>query len=58
MLNATMSYRLGVGQGKSVEIYARATNLTNELAFAHTSYVRDQSPLRGRNITLGMRHQF
>lgn len=58
MLNATMSYRLDVGSGKSVEFYARATNLTNELAFAHTSFVKDQSPLRGRNITLGMRHQF
>src|SRR3546814_16378382 len=58
MLNATMSYRLDVGSGKSVEFYARATNLTNELAFAHTSFVKDQSPLRGRNITLGLRHQF
>src|SRR3546814_6317665 len=58
MLNATMSYQLDVGSGKSVEFYARATNLTNELAFAHTSFVKDQSPLRGRNITLGMRHQF
>ncbi|WP_226998472.1 TonB-dependent receptor domain-containing protein [Tardibacter chloracetimidivorans] len=58
MLNATLSYRLDVGPGKSVEFYARATNLTNELAFAHTSFVKDQSPLRGRNITLGMRHQF
>src|SRR3546814_20297130 len=58
MLNATMSYRLDVGSGKSVEFYDRATNLTNELAFAHTSFVKDQSPLRDRNISLGMRHQF
>src|SRR3546814_14111432 len=58
MLNATMSYRLDVGSGKSVEFYARATTPTNELAFAHTSFLKDQSPLRGRHITLGMRPQF
>src|SRR3546814_17289977 len=45
MLNATMSYRLDVGSGKSVEFYARATNLTNELAFAHTSLDRKSTRL-------------
>lgn len=58
MLNATISYRLDVGLGKSVEFYARGTNLTNELAFSHTSFVKNQSPLRGRSIAFGMRHQF
>lgn len=58
MLNATLSYEFNVGTGKSVEFYARGTNLKNELALVHTSFVRDQSPLRGRNITLGMRHKF
>lgn len=58
MVNATLAYRFDVGLGKSVEFYARGTNLTNELAFAHTSFVKNQSPLRGSNIVLGMRHQF
>lgn len=58
MVNATLAYRFEVGTGKSVEFYARGTNLTNELAFSHTSFVKDQSPLRGRNIVFGMRHQF
>lgn len=58
MLNATLSYRFDVSLGKSVEFYMRSTNLTNELAFSHTSFVKDQSPLRGRSIALGMRHQF
>ena len=43
---------------KSVELYARGTNLLNQLAFAHTSFVKEQSPLRGRNFVLGMRHAF
>ena len=58
MANATLAYRFAVGLGKSVEFYARATNLTNELAFSHTSFVKNQSPLRGRNLVFGMRHAF
>ncbi len=57
-LNATFAYRFDVGPSKSVEFYVRGTNLTNQLAFAHTSFVMNQSPLRGRNVVLGMRHQF
>lgn len=58
MVNATLAYRFDVGLGKSVEFYARGTNLTNELAFSHTSFVKGQSPLRGRSVAFGMRHQF
>lgn len=58
MVNATLAYRFDVGLGKSVEFYVRGTNLTNELAFSHSSFVKNQSPLRGRSIALGMRHQF
>lgn len=58
ILNATLSYRFDIGQAKAVEFYVRGTNLTNELAFVHTSFVKDQSPLRGRNFVVGMRHAF
>lgn len=58
MVNATLASRLRIGDGRFVEFYARGANLTNELAFSHTSFVKDQSPLRGRSITFGMRHQF
>ncbi|MGI9375427.1 MAG: TonB-dependent receptor domain-containing protein, partial [Tsuneonella suprasediminis] len=58
MLNATLSYRLDIGDDRGVEFYIRGTNLLNELAFAHTSFVKDQSPLRGRSIAFGMRQQF
>ncbi|MGK6356566.1 TonB-dependent receptor domain-containing protein [Sphingomonas sp. DT-207] len=58
MLNATLSYRFDLGQAKAVELYIRGTNLLNELAFAHTSFVKDQSPLRGRSVAIGMRHSF
>ncbi|WP_443969725.1 TonB-dependent receptor domain-containing protein [Sphingobium sp. CR28] len=58
MLNATLSYRFDLGQAKAVEFYVRGTNLLNELAFAHTSFVKNQSPLRGRSVAFGMRHAF
>lgn len=58
MVNATLAYRFDMGTGKGVEFYVRGTNLTDQLAFAHTSFVKDQSPLRGRSIAIGMRHQF
>lgn len=58
MVNATLAYRFDLGQAKNVELYVRGTNLTNELAFAHTSFVKNQSPLRGRSVAMGMRHLF
>nr|WP_247714306.1 TonB-dependent receptor [Qipengyuania aerophila] len=58
MLNATIAYNIDMGQRADFEVYARATNLTDELAFVHTSFVKDQSPLRGRNIVFGIRTQF
>lgn len=43
---------------KEVEFYVRGTNLTDRLAYSHTSFVKNQSPLRGRHVVLGLRHQF
>ncbi|HEX8406470.1 MAG TPA: TonB-dependent receptor [Duganella sp.] len=58
MVNATVAYRFDMGTRQSLELYARGTNLTDELAFAHTSFVKNQSPLRGRSIAFGARHTF
>lgn len=58
MVNATLAYRFDMGMRKPVEFYARGTNLTNELAYAHTSFVKNQSPLRGRSIAFGLRYVF
>lgn len=58
LINMTLSYGLDLGSEKSMNIYIRGTNLTNELAFVHTSFVKDQSPLRGRNIAFGVGYKF
>ncbi|WP_231757340.1 TonB-dependent receptor domain-containing protein [Microbulbifer elongatus] len=55
MANMTISYQFN---NDATEAYLRGVNLTNELAFMHTSFVKEQSPLRGRNLILGLRHQF
>lgn len=58
MVNASASYRLDLESDQSALIYLRATNLTNQLAYSHTSFVKNQSPLRGRSLALGVRYEF
>lgn len=57
MVNATIAYKLGSGK-QSAELYIRGSNLTNALAFNHASFIKDASPLRGRNVVLGLRTAF
>lgn len=58
MLNATLAYTLDLGQAREVQLFARGTNLTNELAFNHSSFIKNLAPLRGRNVTFGIRTAF
>lgn len=58
MVNATIAYSIDTGSGVDMELYARGSNLTNELAYVHTSFVKDQSPLRGRSVVFGVRTHF
>ena len=36
----------------------KANNLTDTLAFAHTSFIKNAAPLTGRNLTAGLRVSF
>jgi iron complex outermembrane recepter protein len=58
MVNATLAYRLDVTTFANAELFVRGTNLTNELAFNHASFIKNASPLRGRNIVFGLRAAF
>jgi iron complex outermembrane receptor protein len=58
MLNATIAYRMDLGDARSVELFARGTNLFDELAFNHASFIKNASPLRGRNVVFGLRTAF
>ncbi len=58
MVNATLAYQIDLGPASSAELFVRATNLTNELAWNHASFIKNAAPLRGRNILFGLRTAF
>lgn len=63
LLNASASYRLPLPLGHglspvSSEIFLRGTNLTNEEARNHQSFLKDVLPLAGRNVLGGVRLTF
>lgn len=57
MVNATLGRDLVVGD-QDVQIFLRGSNLLNELALNHASFIADRAPLRGRNLVLGIRTRF
>jgi iron complex outermembrane receptor protein len=57
MLNATFSYQIDLGRADS-ELFLRASNLTDTLAYNHTSFIKNAAPLRGRNFLFGIRTSF
>lgn len=57
MFNVTVAYNLG-GNGLNRQIYLRGTNLLNDIAFNHASFIKNAAPLMGRNFVLGLRANF
>ena len=57
MLNVGVGYN-GTFQSTGYQVYLRANNLTDRLAYRHTSFIKNAAPLMGRNIVLGMRVMF
>lgn len=57
MVNATAAYDFDLGP-TAAQIYVRGTNLLDELALNHASFIGDLAPLRGRNFVLGLRARF
>lgn len=63
LLNVSASYRLPLQLGHGIspvtsEIFVRGTNLTNEEARNHDSFLKDVLPLPGRNVLGGVRLTF
>lgn len=56
-LNASVGYNFRVGP-TYVNLYLRGTNLTNEEARDHLSFLKDVLPLAGRSVLVGMRTTF
>ncbi|MCA1937044.1 MAG: TonB-dependent receptor [Dechloromonas sp.] len=57
MLNLRVSYSTKLS-GLASQLYLKAENLTDQLAYAHTSFIKNVAPLTGRNLTLGLRVSF
>ncbi|WP_374578874.1 TonB-dependent receptor domain-containing protein [Phenylobacterium sp.] len=57
MVNATLAYDLALG-GFDSQVFVRGTNLLDEKALNHASFITNVAPLRGRNFTLGLRTRF
>ena len=58
MLNWRVSYHGQSSDGSPWQLYLKLNNLTNKLAYAHTSYIKNAAPLQGRAVTVGFVKQF
>jgi iron complex outermembrane receptor protein len=57
MFNTEVSYRWG-DEPRSLRLFVRGTNLTDEEARVHSSFLKDLAPLRGRSLLFGFRGMF
>lgn len=55
LLNAEVSFQLPSLTEKNGRIFLRGTNLTDEEARIHSSFLKDLAPLRGRSLLVGFR---
>ena len=54
-----LNSNLYLSQGKWDWVaYLKIENMTDELAYVHQSFLRDVTPLPGRNVVLGLRGEF
>lgn len=57
LVDASLNYDFSLAQ-LDMTAFVRGTNLTDELAFVHSSFIKQDAPLPGRAITLGLRATF
>ena len=58
MVTATLAYDVPTIADISGQIFVRGTNLLDEKALNHASFISHLAPLRGRNLVLGFRARF
>lgn len=58
MLNLGLAYNGQLANGTPWQVYVKGTNLTDRLAYAHTSFIKNAAPLMGRNVTVGVKVAF
>lgn len=58
LLDARVDYLIPTGPDSNANIYLALNNITDEEARVHTSFLKDQAPLPGRNVKIGFSYQF
>lgn len=61
LMDAELAYTfagLGDTRNGDVTVYVKGSNLSDEEARVHSSFLKDQAPLPGRNISIGLRGSF
>ncbi|MEH6818177.1 MAG: ligand-gated channel, partial [Pseudoalteromonas distincta] len=57
MLSASANYYLDLGD-VDMTIYIKGENLADKEGRVHSSYLKDEAPLPGRSVSLGIRARF
>jgi iron complex outermembrane receptor protein len=55
LVHANVAYHLDTAGGNAVELFVDGTNLLDEEARPHTSFLRELAPLPGRGVSAGVR---
>ncbi|MCK8131986.1 TonB-dependent receptor domain-containing protein [Pseudoalteromonas sp. 2CM28B] len=57
IVDAQTNYQLSLG-AIDTQLYLNIDNITDELGFVHSSFIKDKAPLPGRNFRFGIRGYF
>ncbi|MBQ4798922.1 TonB-dependent receptor [Pseudoalteromonas sp. MMG006] len=57
LFDAQANYQLGLG-AIDAQLYLNVDNITDELGFVHSSFIKNKAPLPGRNFRFGIRGYF
>lgn len=58
LLNARANFYPQALQQWGATVYLKAENITDELAYVHTSFLKEDAPMAGRNVQLGLSIDF
>ena len=58
MLNATVSYEGMTANQETYRLFVRGSNLLDDVAYNHTSFLSNVVPMMGRNLSLGLQVSF
>jgi len=58
MLNLSVGYRGVLANQEAYQVFLRGSNLLDEVAYNHTSFLSNIVPMMGRNLSLGVQVQF